>query len=269
MLKAMLKSLDEIDEKYRDLYEEVGEGDEKQYVLGVDDKEYKSKIAEFRDNNIKYKKDIDELNKALKELKDGGLADIDPEKYKAMEKELEEIKDKKLMDEGQFEELLEKRTERLREKTSNQIKQLEENLVKANESVDLYRGKWEEIVVNDAILRSVEKVGAVKKGAMTDILSRARSLWKINGEEGGKLQAKDGDGNVLYGESGKEPLTVDEWVATLATEASHLFEGNSGGGASGSGNNSGTGTTRINPDDKAAFTANIEDIAAGKVVVGS
>jgi hypothetical protein len=50
----------------------------------------------------------------------------------------------------------------------------------------------------------------------------------------GAPAAFESDGkSVRYGRDGLTAMTLDEWVDTQVAEAPHLFESNSGGGASG------------------------------------
>jgi hypothetical protein len=42
------------------------------------------------------------------------------------------------------------------------------------------------------------------------------------------------DGKVVYGKDGVNPMSVEEWIGSLAKNAPHLFGSTQGGGASGS-----------------------------------
>ena len=61
-----------------------------------------------------------------------------------------------------------------------------------------------------------------------------------------------------------------KWARGLVRDAPFLFEGSTGGGANGSAEgDSETGGKTIKLGDKAAFSANLEDIAAGVISVVS
>lgn len=255
MLKSFVKSLDGVDEKFRDLYEKTEGG----FLLQVEDKDYKSKLDEFRSNNINLNNQIKQLTTTAEKFKD-----VDPEKYAEMHAQLDELKDKKLMDEGKVDELIEQRTERMRQETANQISTLTKAKETAESNATKLQTQLHGIAVNDGITKTVGDIAVVRQGAMTDILSRAGSVWAVS-EKGG-LEAKDSEGNIIYGKDGKDPLTPKEWVEDLHKEAPFLFEPNKGGGAPGSGKPQ-PGAKVISPGDKAAFADNIDAIADGTVVV--
>lgn len=115
----------------------------------------------------------------------------------------------------------------------------------------------------DAVaLEAAAKFG-VRKTAIPDVIARTRSVFQLT-DDG--VVAKDGD-KVLYGKDPNKPMTMDEYMEKLATEqAPHLFEGSTGGGASGS-NGSSRGSKTIDRNDPVAFGKNLKEIAEGKVQV--
>ena len=254
-LKSIVSSLDDVDDKYHDLYEENDKGE---FVLDVEDGDFKTKIKEFRDNNNDLKKQIETAQKQMESFKD-----VDPEKYKSMQKELLTYKDKTLLDEGKVEELLEQRTERMRNEYTDKFKKLEDIAAQNEASAQKYQVQLSKIAVNDAVMKGIALSKAViRAGASEDLLSRAAKVWSI--DEEGKIRAKDSAGHILYGLDGKDPLTTEEWVAGLHKDAPFLFEASKGGGAPGGGDGDGD-PTRISIHDKTAFGANIEGIAAGTI----
>jgi hypothetical protein len=257
-LKAFLTTLDGLDSAFHSLYEKTEDG----YVLvGVEEKDYKEKLGEFRTNNINHLKRIEELTKAAEAVKD-----IDPEKYAEMQKTLADLQDKELLDAGKVDELLEQRTERMRTQHGDQIKKIEERAIAAEEAANKYKQNLNSISVNDAVTKTITGLTIVKQGAISDILARASGTWSVGDD--GKLQAKDSEGNTRYGKDGKEHLTVKEWAEDLIKEAPFLFEPNSGGSANGSGQPR-PGVSMISGNDKQAFSQNLEGIASGKIVVNT
>ena len=104
-LKLILDSLTGVDSSLHGLYEQK----DGKYHLKLDgDVVPKSKLAEFRDNNIS-------LNDEMKTLKEqlANFSDIDPAKAKEAMQKLQDMQDKKLIDSGQIDELLKARTERM------------------------------------------------------------------------------------------------------------------------------------------------------------
>lgn len=254
-LKAFVKKLDDVDKAFHVLYEKTTEG----FVLNVDDAEYKDKLSEFRNFNISLKEKTETLEAEAVKMKD-----VDPKKYAEMKETIEELQDKKLLDDGKIDELIDQRTERMRQEYSDKLEKLDTRAKEAEDSSIKYRGQLNTIAVNDAVSKSISDVAMVKKGALTDILSRASQTWSLNDE--GVLEARDLTGNILYGKDGKDPLQLKEWSESLSKDAPFLFEPNKGGGAQGSGNPA-AGIKVIGAADKDGFSANLEGIATGDIVV--
>lgn len=256
-LKVFVSKIDEVDEKFRELYEKTDNG----FMLSTDDTEFKTKIGEFRGNNIALKKEKEQLEATLKKF-DG----VDPVKYKAAEKKLQEIEDGKLLEEGKVEELVNQRIDRMSQEFKNQISTLQTRAEAAELTAGKYKGQLTNIAVDNGISKALQEVASPRKGALMDILGRAKALWTA--DESGVLIAKDSSGNVIYGKEGKSPLSPQEWAQTLQQEAPFLFEPSTGGGASGSQKQtSHDGSKIISRDDKEGFAANLEAIASGKVLV--
>ena len=259
-LKPIISSLEDVPEQYRDLYEEQGD----QFVLSVDDGTYKKKLSEFRTNNIDLRKKLESLTEKLSAFKD-----LDPEKIpEALEAlaKVQEIEEKNLLDAGKVDEVVAQRTERMRSDFEGKIQKLQENNKSLHDQRDTYKKRLSDELINGTISRTVGEVGSLRKGALTDVLSRARSDWVVD-DEGNLLPMRDG--KVVYGADGKEPLSPKEWGESLFQSAPYLFEPSSGGGAAGSGKGNGVMSGRVSWGDQDAINHSIEAIAAGKVVVDS
>ena len=253
-LKTAVQDINEVPEALREYYTQVGD----EYVLDADDKDYKGRINEFRTNNINLANRIKEMDSKFK--------DIDPEKWEEAQaalKKLQSLEDKKLIDEGKVDELIQQRTERMKASYEGRIDKLMKDLEAAKGERDGFRNKLSQAMIDSSIMAAVNEAGVPNRGAIPDILSRARQDWTVN--EKGEL-VPERDGVMLYGEEQK-PLTPAEWSATLLQTAGHLFESSSGGGASGGGRNAGHTPGIIPVSDANAVNANLEDIASGKIQV--
>lgn len=256
-LPATLKSLDGIPEDMHDFYEQIGDD----YVLAIDDAPFKSKLQEFRNNNISLLKQKEEMEKSLSALKG-----VDPEKYKQMQKQLQELEDKKLMDEGDLESLVSVRTERMRKDFESQAKTLSERAAEADAKANEYRSNLEKVLIDSQVSGAVSGVGTVRQGAMMDVQARARSTWKL--DENGNPIATNPDGSAKYGKDGNKPLTITEWASDLLQEAPYLFEGSSGGGSSNNDRQRSNGSAGVlQRSDRDAFARNLEKIAKGEIKV--
>lgn len=257
-LPATTKSLDNLPEAVHGMYDKVGED----YVLQVDDSEYKKRIAEFRQNNIELLRKQDEMAAKLKSLEG-----IDPKVFAEMKKKLEEGEDQGLIDEGKIDELVEKRVERMRAEFESKVNALTSAKEEASKNAQQYKGKLENVLIDSQIGNAVSAAGAVRKGAMADVLGRARNTWKL--DDNGNPVALNADGTTMYGSSGDKPLTMEEWSNDLVLNAPFLFEASSGGGSNNDERQTSTPNGAIRSGDRKAFGANLEGIAGGKVAVVS
>lgn len=271
-LKATIKSLSEVDEAIRGLY--VQQGDE--YVLDVDDSDLKSRIGEFRDNNIALKQEIEKLkgqvgnSEEMKALLAKYEGIEDPDAAREALNKIKQIEEKKLIDAGQLDQVVEQRlaerTDRMRKDFEGKIDQLTKVNTEWEEKYSTTHGRLSEVLIDTALQQAVTGVAPIKKGALQDILSRGRRVWKLN--EDGQPEARDDNGKIMYGKDGKEPITQEEWAQSLLYDAPYLFEGNAGGGAGGGKGGGMSGEKGvISSDDQDAINANIDAIARGEVIV--
>jgi len=227
------KEFEKLDEALQGLYKQEGDGN---YYLEVDEsdeiKTEREKTKEFRTNNIALKKRIEEFEKKF--------GDIDPEKYKEYEQKLQDLEDKKLLEEGEIDKLVEQKTERMRQDYEAQIEALSTDNERLSSELTKVSERLNSEVIDSRITKSISAVGTVKKGAMEDVVSRGRRTWSL--DEDGEPVAKKSDGTPLYGKDPKKPLSFEEWAEGLVQEAPYLFEPNEGiqskggqGGASRSG----------------------------------
>jgi uncharacterized protein YeeX (DUF496 family) len=269
-LKALVKSLDEVPEELRELYVQIGED----FVLDVEDKDFKSQLQEFRTNNIDLTKQNRELSTqaqeaaALREQVEK-YKDIDPERAREAISRLTDLEEKKLIDAGKLDEVVEQRVnqriDRMRSEYEGQIQALSQKNDSLSQSADTYKGKLSELVIDHSLQQAISDVATVRQGAMRDVLARGRETWRL--DDDGKPVPFGSDDNVLYGTDGKDPMSMEEWAQTLVREAGYLFEPNQGGGAPGNTKQDEAGGMAIDGMDQDSINANLEGIAAGTVQV--
>ena len=263
-LKAFLESLDDLPENLHEYYTEAPNNTG--YVLDIDEKGFKAKIGEFRGNNTALLKKVDDLNEKL-----GKFKDVDPDKYKETLTELNELKEKQLLNDGkldqeQLEKVVEQRTETIRRDYTSRISALEEAKAESDKEQEKYRRLYESNLVQNLAVSAFDGLAVIRKGALPDVMTRAQNTWRIN--EDGNIQAFNGD-QPLYGSDGK-PIGAKDWAKDLLTTAPHLFEGSTGGGAAGKTTDNasgGTNTKVISLGDKEAFSRNLEKVASGEIQV--
>jgi len=245
-LKAILETLDGIPEALHEYYT-LSDG---KYILDAEIdshpavKGLKNSLTNAR-----------EERRVAKELADK-FKGMDPEKYSAMEAHERQIQEGKLIAEGKVEELLELRTKALRESMAAETTTHKSNAEKLQTQLD-------KLVIDNAVQTAAAKHG-VKKGAIEDVLFRARSVFKAHD---GQAIAYQGE-NPVYAKDGVTLLGIDEWITSLPAAAPHLFEESRGTSAPGGGAPKpvpGPGTvTRQDPN---AFLKNLDAIAKGAIKV--
>jgi len=191
----------------------------------------KTKLDEFRSNNVKLMKDMESLNTKFE--------GIDVEGYNDMVKQQQSLKDKKLLDAGKIDELLEERTKSMREKHNKELEKVQGLNGTLNKQL-------ETLVIDNAVRDSATKSGVVDTG-VDDVLLRSQSVFSL---KDGKAVPHDPNGNVIYGEGTSEPMTVQEWVKGQMEVAPHLFKSSNGGGSEHGKNYVGAGSRDLSPLEK-------------------
>jgi hypothetical protein len=199
----------------------------------------KAKLDEFRDNNIALAEERDTLKATNTQL--SGLIGEDADNFKteleALRKTAQQVSDGKLKKSDDIEKEVDNRVKQMKEQLEAQLIEAENKNKTLTAEVHDGKKKYANTVVDRHITDAVLKEeSGVNPSALPDILSRARSTFKVN--EKGEVVAMKDENVVMYGSDGATPMTADEWVTTLKKAAPHFFKGNTGGGAGGSdGNN--------------------------------
>lgn len=213
MLKFIMKSLDGLDPAIAALYTKQGD----QYVLtGIENTVHKAKLDEFRNNNI-------ELSEKLKTFEG-----IDPAAVATLTAELDEARVKLEGAEDiddKVQKIVEQRVEAINTKHKGEI----EALTTSNQT----QGRQLETFIIDGNVTKAALEGKAKDSAITDIVLRAKTVFKV---EGGEPVAYDNKGNQMYGADGVSKLGMNEWVTSLVKSSPHLFQDSVTGGMQDQGN---------------------------------
>jgi len=179
---------------------------------------------------------LNEKKKLMENFKD-----LDPEKAKEALKFLEENEEARLMQEGKFDEIVEKKTSQL--KSDYEAKLTE--LMKTNEELSgigsKYKSMFETKVVEDTVRETALKAG-VRAEALTDVLMRANQLFSLG--EDGTVEARDAKGNLV--KTDDLVLTPENWIKSLKESAPHYWPPSQGAGASGVSGNAGDLAKKLN-----------------------
>ena len=189
MLKYKLSKEDhgQLEESLQALYSADGES----FILGVEGATSKDKLDKFRQANT-------ELLKAQK-----GLEGIDMEKYNSMLETERKIRDKELIDKGDFETLI---TERLAASTND----FDAKLANSTNEVTAYKNKYDSLVAKHEIEGAALKAFGehkIRPDAHEAVLAQIKAKFVV---DNGSVIAKDGD-SILTGADGN--LTISEFVS--------------------------------------------------------
>jgi hypothetical protein len=207
-----------------DKLEDVPEGAREHYKKGDDGKfRLDGEGFEFTENVQGLKSALEKERAAVKDLKakDERFKDIDPDKAREALEELQKIQDKKLIDAGKIDDLLNERTTRMKDDFEKQIGDLR------NENGTL-KSSLNKVLIDDRLRAAAGKAN-VRTTAVDDVLLRGRAVFRLN--ENGVVTAYDGD-KVIYGKDAATPISIEDWLGELSWKAPHLFEASAGGGAS-------------------------------------
>lgn len=226
-LEFEIEDINKVDESVRSFYVKSAEG---KYVLNVNGAVPKAKLDEFRSNNI-------DLVKKLENYKD-----VDLSKYKDLLELDRKAREKELIEAGKVEEVVQERVKVMREELETKVTSLAEQNGAMSRQLEM-------LLVDNAVKGSAVTNGVLPV-ALDDVILRAKTVFKI---ENGVPIAKDDKNQVIYGEDGKTPLSVESWVKMLKKTAPHLFAGFNGSGAGGGGNTGGKDLTKMSSVEKIAM----------------
>jgi hypothetical protein len=228
-------SLDDLPEAVHDMYVPHPDGGFELDYGAIKDHPGVKKVRKTADDQDRKRRT---LEKDMAELQ-SNYKDLDPSEAREALKRLQGIEEKDMLDEGKIEELLDKRTERMRLDFEAQLTAKTTALETAESLLGNRDKELSDIKIYDSIKDAALGKGA-RKEALQDIKNRATGVWSLRDGEAVALD----DGEVIVGKRG-DPLTIDEWVDSLASEATYLFEPNKGGGATGGESRRETGGAKV------------------------
>lgn len=205
MLKFRIPKLEDVEEDKRSLYQK---GDDGAYYLIVEGAVAKDKLDEFRNNNV-------DLMKKLEAFKG-----LDPSKVHEMLENERKIAEKKLIDSGDIEGLVNQRVSTMKSEYESKLGELTKKLETGNRQL-------ETLLIDNSVREFASKVGVVPS-AVDDVLLRAKTVFRV---EDGSPVAKDSNGQTIYGKDGTSSLGIGEWLGGLKDQAPHLFGQSKGSGA--------------------------------------
>jgi hypothetical protein len=242
-------SLDAIPEGLREVAKQNGN----EFVVSVVPS---NKLAEFRDNNIELKRQVETLTGTVAAIKPIIGDDIEAFKtrYTEYEQTVQQVKDGKLKGTEAIAAEVENRVKAVRDDLTAQIKTGGTKLSEVSVERDQWKTKYERSVLHQQITNAVVgKDSIANPEALPDILARAEQLFVV--EADGSIVPKKGD-TILYGSDGASPMSPKEWLTKLVSEAPYLGKASAGGGANGNRNSgdqygmSGADFAKLSPGER-------------------
>lgn len=224
-LKLKLDTLDGLDDAIKALYV-AKDGKFELSVDGIEDTGgLKTALQKEREARAK-------LEGSLKAF-DG----VDPAQYKNLMDQLNGSEEMRLMAEGKYTEVLDRRTAKFQEELT---KKLTEEQNKTNLAVE--RSKKFESRVLEGQLSSAATQAGVHKHAIDDVLARGRSIFTL--DDAGNAIQLGADGKPVLGKDAKTLFSPAEWLGGIKETAPHWFpNGNTGSPANDGGSGGGSGKT--------------------------
>lgn len=211
MLKYKLVKVDfdKLEDAQKALYKQDGDD----YILEVEGATSKTKLEEFRANNVL-------LTENAKKFEN-----IDLDKYKQFQETDRKLRDKELIDKGDFETLV---SERLAAHTSDANAKIETANNLAAETTLKYNTLIDKVEIEGAATKAFAS-HKIRPDAQSLIMADIKSRFSV---DNGAVIGKDGD-KIMTGKDGN--LTVDEFVSNQPEFT--RVPNNSGGGNGNEGDN--------------------------------
>ena len=189
------------------------------YVLDAEGVEDVGGLKTALETERKARKAAEDAAKAEAKKYEG----VDVDAYKKWVADAETNAEAKLIKEGKIDEVIKQRTEKMRRDHEAEVASLRQENQTLKDQAGKLQSDLADNILGAAIATAGPKAG-VRASALPDLTTRARGVFKF---EDGKLVPYK-DGSIYYGKTGGKPIDVDEWIATLTTDAPHLFETNKG-----------------------------------------
>lgn len=223
-LKYQIAKLEDVPEGVRSLYKQEGSV----FVLDAEDVVPKTRLDEFRTNNIQLQQQLDKLK------------DVDPVKYAELVKIQQQVEEGKLIQAGKLEEVVTLRVTNMKKDLETQLGASQTALQQANSQLSV-------LMIDNAVRQEAVKNGALPT-ALDDVVLRARTVYSM---DKGQPVPKDDKGQIIYGKDGSTPMSMADWLVSLKKSAPHLFAGSQGSGAGGGrGAPGGVDMSKLTPSQK-------------------
>jgi len=223
-MKKFVAKLEDVPEALRGEYEKDGDGFRLK-VEGEDDGPAALKGALQKER--KAREDAEREVKRL--LKD--FEGVDPEKAREALSRIQELSDRKLIDEGKIEELIRTRTERMAADHKSQTDAAQKRIEALTSDLGVANDRLSGLLVDGSI-----KDAAVKARVRPSLLQALIRVARSGDVDGIKWILRDGEPTpvvgdaVKFGKDAAHPMTPTEYVDLVRAKVADFFEPSTGAG---------------------------------------
>lgn len=238
IIKNTYNNVEDIPEGMETLFTET---DGVHTLTGVEGVVNKDRLNEFRENNIQLRKDLEAREEAVAtsgaemkliqeqmEAMKNQFAGVDLEEWKLIQTERKDIEEKKLIESGEVDQLIQSRVNDVlaaqQKELESQKSAYEKQILGLQDDVLGYNGQLNVMLVDNELAKIAGSQG-VRASAIEDLLSRGRGIFRV---EDGKATAFNVEGRPMYDTDAVTPLSINKWIEGLTQTAPHLFEMSTG-----------------------------------------
>jgi hypothetical protein len=200
-LKFTVGALSDVQEEYRQFYNDNGSGE---FTLQVDGAVSKQELKSLREANITLKREADDIRAKYE--------GIDPAEFHKLMRQEHAERDWQMFQDGRGDEVIANRTAAMRAEHQRVL-----GIVTAE--CDAAKAELDAALIGDALRDAAFRLGVLPEAA-EDLLLRGAAVLRVV------------DGRAVA-HAGNAPITASEWVASLSRTSPHLFEGSSSGASPG------------------------------------
>ena len=242
-MSTLIKQYDNVESIPEGLESIYTKTDDGKFVVNVEGSVDKTRLDDFRDNNINLRKEIEgfeskqlDNDSAMAELKlqldavNDKFSGIDLDEWNSLQAERKANADKELIEKGDVDTLINNRVDEViaaqKKELAAQKSTYEAQVASLQDDLLNYDGQLNTMLVDNELTKIAADAG-VRASAMEDVLSRGRAVFRV---EDGQAVAFNDQGRQMYLDDAVTPLNINAWIEGLTESAPHLFESSTGAG---------------------------------------
>ena len=180
-------------------------------ALAIQMEDEKNKILESKNSVLDEKKILQEQLKSF----DG----LDAKELIKLKKMVDESEESELLQQGRFDEVVNRRTEKLRLAHEQSMAELQSNYTDLQSKSERVTSAFEEYKIQLAVNTAANTAGALNT-AIPDIVNRSKGLFSIDSD--GQIYQRDEHGDIRKDKTGKA-LDPSQFISNLQREAPHFW----------------------------------------------